>query len=133
MSAKTVFCSAAVMADADGRLTFVVALKRDSGDNVNRLVTVSRKRDLPAKALAAFNVTSGMFYMEYYFKPCEEYVRVDTTDELPDGGKVRLVRAHNDPEMTSLSTAKTEPVIEFIDGQGVSLIPRCISPSSFLK
>ena len=71
------------------RHTFVVGIDRD-GSTVNKLVKVEDKSEVLEKAKRAFAVT-GEFRVEYYFEPCNEYIEVDSLDELPDRGKVRIV------------------------------------------
>lgn len=71
------------------RHTFVVRIDRD-GSTVNKMVKVEDKSEVLEKAKRAFAVT-GEFRVEYYFEPCNEYIEVDSLDELPDRGKVRIV------------------------------------------
>ena len=80
-----------------------------SFESVNKIIRVSQKGQLLGKAAAAFGL-SGACVIEYYCKEYEEYVRPETAEELPTGGKVRLVQ-----EMTilldTISSASTVPVL----------------------
>lgn len=57
-----------------------------------KLVSVAKKEELLLKTKTVFDV-SGEWHMEYYYKPCDEYVIVRALSEVPDEGKLRLVRS----------------------------------------
>lgn len=87
-----------------------------SGDVVNRLIKVDSKAEVLAASLAAFSLV-GNFAIEVYNVEYDLYVRVDhdNIDNIPDGGKLRLVRLPVVEETLStpsqLSTAETVPVL----------------------
>ena len=79
-----------------------------SFESVNKIIRVSQKSELQAKAAAAFGL-SGPCAIEYYCKEYETYVRPETAEELPASGKVRLVQPMN--VLFDISTASTAPVL----------------------
>ena len=91
-----------------GQFTYLVAFD-SGGTTVNKLITVSRKSALLARAEALFGVSSCA--VEYYSKTYQEYIRPVVPEEIPDGGKVRLVSLPLILDASTISSASTVPIL----------------------
>ena len=103
--------------------TYLVGYNLAGGTTVNKLITVSRKCALLARAEAIFGVAGDSCAIEYYDKQYDEYIRPDAPEEIPDGGKVRLIQSPAAVlDESTLSTTSTVPILR-IQPTGVDLQP----------
>ena len=96
------------------------------GRTVNKLLRVEEKSSLLPKAKEAFSVTEEC-QLEWYFKPYDVYVSVDSSEEIPDDGKVRLIVDKGHDETGSDATPSTRQ-----DQASVRLVTRSCPCSKLL-
>ena len=91
--------------------TYVVTYDRGTaaGGAVNKLLREVKKSEVLEKAKKAFCLV-GEYGVEYYMESYGMFIRVDALNELPDGGKLRLVAANEILDTTSISSVSTQPV-----------------------
>ena len=99
-------------------LTFLVQYGGHGRETVNRVVKVAKKHDLLGAAHAAFALNDWL-PLEVYDNEFGVFVRVDQPEELPSGGRVRLLSDESVPAsastpklpLRSISTAETLPIL----------------------
>ena len=117
------------------RHTYVVACEREGCGTINKLVTVEQKSHVLVQAKRAFAVT-GDFRVEYFYEPASVFVEVDSLDELPDGGKVRIIPlalAKSSASSASPSTASTVAVLDLQPDGSLILKDAAMTPVSPLS
>ena len=107
--------------------TYLVTYDGD-GSAINRLVTVRRKSELLAKAESMFGLSGETKQaLEYYHDEYGMYIRPMSPDELPDRGKIRLIRSSSPPDATTVITF--EPTYDGSSAAEPILVPS-VGPSS---
>ncbi|XP_043224597.1 uncharacterized protein LOC122382829 isoform X3 [Amphibalanus amphitrite] len=79
---------------------------------VHRCVRVRLKTEILVAAINAFSIREGTFALELHYPDFDVFVRVDDFEDLPDSGRLRLVKLPgSDDTISTVSTADTVPIL----------------------